>query len=295
VHIGLDGRENLIYEGNWPHGRPLWPSPFISPARISYLSDGKLRAEDSTDSIYAQCRFREDHFDPVARIRRGRFYFGDGVNQQPAEWHVQPHPAIPSEMRSTVPVKKHLDTYVAKSIWHVFPRLLKDPLLVVLGLETRFSIWSIVNIEVISTGDDLVTLKARSGLGLLPRLDEEKISEQFRGRVVSSLEAFADEAYRAAPASVIDRARDAASQALLAFYNATGRDAKDLGDLVQRLEKDQKTIASSAGRIIARLHARAKPSEAERRALKPVSEQDAQLAIQCVGALLCELGWAEWV
>jgi len=44
----------------------------------------------------------------------------------------------------------------------------------------------------------------------------------------------------------------------------------------------------------ARLHARAKPVERAKRPMRPVREQDAELAIQCVGTILCELGWAEW-
>lgn len=42
------------------------------------------------------------------------------------------------------------------------------------------------------------------------------------------------------------------------------------------------------------LHSRAKPSEQERRDLRVIREQDANLAVQCVGALLCEIDFAEW-
>jgi hypothetical protein len=51
---------------------------------------------------------------------------------------------------------------------------------------------------------------------------------------------------------------------------------------------------AAAAKIIARLHARAKPAEEARRPMRPVREQDAELATQCVGTILCELGWAEW-
>jgi hypothetical protein len=111
---------------------------------------------------------------------------------------------------------------------------------------------------------------------------------------MESLDNFADEVHRASPVSVIDRARDAASQMLLAYYNATGKDAKDLGHLAKRLLEDQSIVAGNVASIIARLHSRAKPSERERQEMRAIREQDAQLVVQCVGTLLCELNWADW-
>ena len=109
-----------------------------------------------------------------------------------------------------------------------------------------------------------------------------------------TLNAFADDVHRASPVSVIDRARDAASHALLAYFNLKKQEAQDLGKLIKRLENEGKVIAVSAAKIIARLHARAKPSEQEKRELYTIREQDAELATQCVGMLLCEIGFAEW-
>lgn len=100
--------------------------------------------------------------------------------------------------------------------------------------------------------------------------------------------------HRSSPVSVIDRARDVATHALLAYFNLQKEEALDLGKLIKRLEKEGKIIAVNAANIIARLHARAKPSEQEKRVLRPIREQDSDLAVQCVGALLCEIGIAEW-
>ena len=109
------------------------------------------------------------------------------------------------------------------------------------------------------------------------------------------MDAFVDEVHRAAPISVIDRARDAASQILLAHYQSDNGPPKDLMDLAKQLEGHKKIIAAGAAKIIARLHSRGKPTEREkRREMRAIREEDAQLAIQCVGTLLCELGWADW-
>jgi hypothetical protein len=79
----------------------------------------------------------------------------------------------------------------------------------------------------------------------------------------------------------------------LAHFGLTGSEAKDLSELAKRLGDDRKIITNAAG-IIARLHARAKPVERAKRPMRKIREQDAQFATQCLGTILCELGWADW-
>jgi hypothetical protein len=191
-------------------------------------------------------------------------------------------------------IPKRLDTFQAKTIWHAYIKDRSEQPLVLLGLDERFTVWTIIDIEAISTGEDLVTLKARSSLGILPEIDINKISKPFRPLVSESLNAFRDEVYRSAPISVIDRARDAASQILLAHFELSGTSARDLGELAKKLESEKMVMAASAAKMIARLHSRAKPVERAKRELRPIREQDAQLATQCLGTILCELGWADW-
>jgi len=294
--IGTDTSHDLVYEGSGSYGRALWPPPILSPARIVFVSEGPLRAESSNDSITSVCRFREDYYDPIARIRRGQFYFADGSRQQPTQWFVEPHPALPSEagIKDKHDLHKDLFTFHGNSVWHKYLKDRDEQPLVLLGRDDRFTIWTIVDIEVMATGEDLVTLKARSGLGVLPVIDYNKIPDAFRAAIRENLSAFADEVHRSGPVSVIDRARDAATHILLAHFGLQGQDAKDLGGLIRKLEGERFVIVESAAKIINRLHARAKPSEKERRGLRIVREQDAQLATQCVGTMLCELNWADW-
>ncbi len=70
---------------------------------------------------------------------------------------------------------------------------------------------------------------------------------------------------------------------------------KGLGALVKKLEGDEKIVAANSANIIARLHARAKPVEQERRELIQIREKDAELVVQCIGTILCELDFAEWM
>lgn len=292
INIGIEKHQGLVYEVDANRGRPVWPTPVITPAVFVYPSGGSMKAE-SSNNVFGY-RFREDSYDPIARIRRGRFYLAD--NSQPRSCLVSPHPAVP--MESIAPDihahNKSLEVFYGNPIWHKYIEGKRELPLVLLGADERFTAWTIISVEAIVTGEDLVTLKARSSFGILPKIIDSKVPEAFRSKLLETLALFADEVHRASPVSVIDRARDAAAHALLAYFQLHGDDAQDLGKLIKRLQEDNKAVAANTANIIARLHARAKPSEQEKRELRSIREQDAELATQCLGALLCEIGFAEW-
>ena len=232
MNLGIDKNHNLFYEGKSYWGHAVWPSPVVTPAEIVTEPEGRLQPEDRTHLAADSMVFREDSFDPVTRVRRGRFY--KAGNRQPSEWHVQVHPAVPDEaLRADQGIiKKSLDTYYSYSIWHQFSKCRKQPL-VLLGVKDRFTLWNIIDIESISTGEDLVTLKSCSSFGILPEVESSKIPENSRKAVMESLHTFVDEVHRAAPASVIDRARDSVSQVLLAYFDLHGRKCEG----VRRIDK----------------------------------------------------------
>ena len=58
-------------------------------------------------------------------------------------------------------------------------------------------------------------------------------------------------------------------------------------------KEEKKNIVISASEIIRVLHPRAKPSEQEMRKARQPDEQDAELAINCLGVLLKDIGWAK--
>ncbi len=143
------------------------------------------------------------------------------------------------------------------------------------------------------TGEDLLTLRARSALGVLPELNRDSVSEEGRQKVTETLEKLSEAAYRAGPESVVHLARDAA-QCCLGIWMADQRSdpklrEKDLGDLAKMLEDER---GKSVCQLLARLHSRAKPNEQVRLNTRPVREGDAEFALAAVGMLLRELGWA---
>lgn len=292
IVIGIEKDYGLVYEGNGNYGRGLWPTPMITTAKFVHPSEKELKAHPSSSSF--GCRFREDSYDPIARIRRGRFYSPERSLSK--EWICSHHPSFPLDAIDphVHAKKKSLETFYGQPVWSQYPEGRKKLPIVLLGVDGRFTSWTIIDIEPIFTGEDLVTLKARSSFGLLPNIDNDKVPTSFQAKLNESLEIFADEIHRSAPSSVIDRARDVAVYALLSRYDLQKDEVLDLGKLIKKLESDGHTIAANVSNIIARLHARAKPSEQEKRELRPVREKDADLVVQCVGTLLCEIGLAEW-
>ena len=142
----------------------------------------------------------------------------------------------------------------------------------------------------------------RARIGALPDVYWAKLPAKHRHKVHEALEKLADDYRRAVPESVIDRAREAATAILSAYLQNKGIDTasgKDLGDLVKKLAGNagpyEQRIVACAAEITQRLHSRGKHAEKEKHdKLRSIREQDAELAVQCVGVMLCDLRWADW-
>lgn len=301
ISIGIDPNNMVVYEGSGMLGRAILPVPVISAAVIASSSVTTIPSPGTTESLEIPLIFREDSFDSVTRVRRGRFY--ERNTSQPVNWLVYSHPELASE-------SKHRDYHgtISKSLvtFHSCPVSLRyfDQIegqpLVVIGNESRVTIWTVVSTEITLSREEIVLLRQRSTFGALPEIYWGKVPEQGREQVRNTMGILSADLFSAGPESVIDRARDAGS-AILSTYLvdrklATGKE--DIGNLVSILAKqprsDRPNICLNGADILAILHPRAKPSEQAKRPLRAVREQDAELAVQLVGTMLCDLGWANW-
>ncbi|MCM2289534.1 MAG: hypothetical protein NDI67_10940 [Sulfuritalea sp.] len=290
--IGFDQQSRLIYEGESLYGHGLWPSPIVTIATHIVDSESYRSIPAADDLMQAKLVFREDSFDPVTRIRRGRFYVNRG--SQPIRWHVHPHSFLPSQALQELQL-------ITFDRWRAAKELSQGQgySLIALGISDAYTQWRVVDVERVSTGDDLVTLRARTSLGLLPEFSEGVIPEHGRQHIVSLVEKASQAAYRAGPESVIDRCRDA-SQACIGLWLAERIENEnvrtlDLSPLLDRVEKELPPnalplVLLSTGRIIARLHAR-KPNEQLKKDLRENVEGDAEAALANLGLLLREIGW----
>lgn len=139
-------------------------------------------------------------------------------------------------------------------------------------------------------------------MGALPELDWNLLPDK-SGLVKGKIESLLDDVYRAGAESIVDRAREAATAILSAYLQNEGiaeANGKDLGALIELLvkrnDKNGQRIVACAAEIPQRLHSRGKHAEQEKHDnLRPIREQDAELAVQCIGVMLCDLGWGRWV
>ncbi len=77
MYIGVEPSNGMVFEGSGTYGaKTLWPLPLLTPAKfVSGYSEGDSFVVEEIDSTtLAEYLFREDSFDLVTRIRRGRFY-----------------------------------------------------------------------------------------------------------------------------------------------------------------------------------------------------------------------------
>jgi hypothetical protein len=291
--IGFNQNDYAFYEGEIGFGRAIAPSPVLSVATFISTPTDIAAIPESTTRLN-KFVFREDSFDPVTRIRRGRIYkWADGY-AQPHRWRVQPYPGSHDEQqlaRFQGPLTKDLFSWAA---WPAFQQLgRRTSVLLALGSRDAYTLWRVVDVERVVTGEDLITLRAHNSLGILPALNASAIPMDGREKVLQTIEKLANAAYTTSePEAVIDLARAAAQWCLGTWLaDKRGRSdfkGKDLGHLISELEHREKDIAM----LIARFHSRAKPNEAHNFQSRPVTDEDAEFCLAGIALLLRELGWA---
>lgn len=246
--IGIEQHNKRFYEGESSTGRELWPPPVASVATVLKAPADYGNVPEEANLQHVQLLFREDHFDAVTRIKRGRFY-GHHGGGQPSRWTV-----VATDIISTP--APHLCTFTR---WPASLHL--NPLgrvQVALGTKNASSIWNVVAIERIVTGEDLVTLRLRGALGALPDIDQAKVPAEGAAALGEALDKVVNAVFRAGPAEVIDRCRDAAQVALGVDRVASLGDQKarqaEFGDLIKKMESEAQGAAPparlSAARII---------------------------------------------
>ncbi len=304
--IGIDQNTSLFYEGSPSlYGHAIWPSPFMSiAAYVGQLSDWKrgqhvVRLED------APMLFREDSFDPVARVRRGRLYTRR-TDANPADWRVQRHPAYAVQAQSnrsgpnvhvTADAQDFVLTRLVTFLSWMAPAQLFDTRsdsVLVLGSGDRATAYPILDVERLATGEELITIRTRGSLSGLPELIAALLPQQYANHILEHYEKAASSAFRDDAESVIDRCREAASAALNAERLSAGETDKvaDLSELGKSFEPRGRYVLAKAAQILALLHSRGKAAEQIKRGTVPPTEADAEAAIALLGLIYRELGWA---
>jgi hypothetical protein len=294
--LGIDISDGLIFEGRSKYGAHLvWPLPVMTPARFAKASDGDF--DRTTLSGPSNFYFREDFFDPISRIRRGRFYKYTGTLDS---WDVLRNPNVYFNSGADWLVRKSLAEYQPFSFCHEnIGAISTTQMLVMMGAETASTIWVVINVETILTGEELVTLKARQSFGVLPEILWGVIPDSGLDNIREALQTLDDDFHIASPESVVDRANEAATRILNVYLEIKNKGTQDslnkaIVELGKLEKEDKKEVARDAADIVRLLHGRTKYAVQKTHNVRPIREQDAELSVQCIGVMLCDLGWAKW-
>lgn len=300
--LGIDRSTGFIYEGRGDPTYPAWPTPVVSQVTLIEMPSDLQKLPSSFDSNPFTWMFREDSFDPVSRIRRGRL-FQKFTNQGSDRMSVEAHPAIPSESSSfgfTGKVSKELGLYIECT--DLLNKANKgEGLRLAIGVSKAYSFWRIVQTECTVNQDILVTLRAESAFGILPDIETSKIHPESMADVQSAIDRVLNAAYRELPTSVVDQCRNAATVLIARWMHQETKGCKphehDLGTWIKEVQKHftqkPRMALCSALEIINKLHPRGKDNEKVRLELRPVTEKDAEFAVHVIGFVIQEIGWGK--
>jgi len=291
MSLGIDERDHIVYEGHidWG-GRPIIPSPNVFGIQIAETPEQACtfskRSPDPNRLV-----FREDGFDPVSMVRRGRIYERD--KGYPTECHV--YPINQAELiESRIPngvVKKELICYQR---YPLHARHTSQKLYAAIGDRTAYSMWRIVSNDATCFGEELVTMRPLYYLGTLPDLSPERIPDTWRAKVAETVGKVVGAMHRADANSIVELCRHGASAALLAYLDENIQDMNktDLSDLAKKAEQAQRRLIANSAKMLADLHSRVKPNMQMHLNCRPISDRDAELAVQCLSFILTDLGYA---
>ena len=280
-------RRGIVYEGNRHQLWTLYPTPLISRAVCAFIEGQNLV-------------FREDSFDPMTRIRRGRFYRLCG--ERSGKWKAS---SVSNGLYgSLVGISSDIfdEDYSFELALIQKDKVIRKEI-VRIGEGNAMTAWHVVGVEQNIFGQQVYTLRAQSLLGVLPELSDVPLDRENgpveQGKITQvrvSLNQLTDIYHRFQPVPTVDAARET-TRVILAAWIGSKANCQDLGGVINLIPKEMSMLCSAAY-IVNRLHPRTKTSEQETQAEKGITlreptEDDAQTSVHLVGMMLREIGWAQ--
>ena len=293
--LGICNSSGRLYEGNRNSGTPVTNSNPILPITMIGVD---LPTPAASINGFSGLIFREETFDPITKIRRGRVY---KINEsQPITWRVQDASRRDLEYKAWAngtAQELEATSYNIDSLSYL--RNLKSLPKVVLGESPFQTNWKILAIETQFDGKALITIKALSSFGTMPELITNQLPTLVKTKLIKAVENVEAVANRLGPIETVDACRSALS---LVFGALADDLTLDLGaGITKRIKSNQErnkkgngqNLVTHSADIVRRLHSRSKPNEEVRLNTRSVSDEDANLALKCLWFVLVELGWAK--
>jgi hypothetical protein len=293
MSLGIDKDNHIVYEGYVLYGgRPVLPAPHLFAVAIAGTPEealSQLKQANQRSGLL----LREDEFDPVSMVRRGRVYEPNG-GSQPTECRVCPISEVErkaARAENSDVVRKQLFYYER---YPLAVRVSSRQPYAAIGAEAGYSMWRIVSNDRTFFDEELITMRPLYFLGAIPDLSPESIPERWRAKVHETVGKVVDSMYRANADSIVELCRHAASASLFARFHEdiAELDKTDLGPLAKRAEAEGLRLISGCGKAIADLHSRIKPNMQAEHSLGSICDRDAELAVQCLSFILRDLGYA---
>ncbi len=298
--LGIEHQNGLIYEGRDNPSNLAVPTPMVSQCALIEAPADLQKLPQGMDGDPFRWVFREDSFDPVSRVRRGRvFQHFTGSNRESVS--VDAHPFLPSDLNrgsGSGRLQKEMTVFIHCTQLVSRPNR-GEGLQLAIGHAGAYSLWRILQTEQTVYQDVLVTLRAESAYGVLPALDLAQIPEDGRQAVTEAYERVLNVAYRDSPTSIVDQCRNLCAVLTARWLRQLTGDDKTLRDDLGRCisavqshfgDKGQRLVRASL-EAVNLLHPRGKENERERYSLRAVSNADAELALYATGFVIREIGW----
>ena len=277
-------RRGVFFEGNRQGLRVIHPIPVISTASCDFINSKEVI-------------FREDSFDLITRIRRGRLYVED---QRGEMWSIeQVDHGFYRPQPGSGPGGSEWSSEASYKAWESSSSRPKEVIGHSLQIGSNgITPWRIVAVERIAIRHILFTLRAHSLFGVISEFANVIIDKYGNALDVKSvqaaLDALVDAIHGQQATPTVDVVRET-TRTILSTWIGQQAHGKDLAKVISLILNDN-LLAGWAASIINRLHPRGKSSEQERQvtkgsSLRPIIEEDADCAVNLVGLLLREIGW----
>ncbi len=269
-----------FYEGSRHSVYSVRPLPVISPVTCDFIA-----------KVGREIVFREDDFDPVTRIRRGRIYVGGSGAHQWDQVSIDGQHTY--NWGTLLPTASYDAWHPEESSHDIIGQIIR------IGSPKFKTSWQIVGAEKLTINHIMLTLRAKSFIGVIPDIkaditdnNGQKIDVR---PILVALDSLVDTYHRQQPTPTIDVARETA-RVILASYIGDKAQRKDLKDVINSVPQEY-TVVRSTATIINRMHPRGKSAEQEAQAarglrLRSITADDAEVSIHLVGLLIREIGWS---
>ncbi|WP_125717401.1 hypothetical protein [Pseudoalteromonas rubra] len=292
--LGVCKSSGRLYEGSCNSGIPV--VNFFPLLPVEFIGVDKPNSISEFDG-YRGHIFREESFDPITKIRRGFIYRLN--DYQPVIWRVQDpgrKDLVESAWAKGAAQELEAISYQIDALSYL--RCLNKSPRVVLGEEPFQSFWKVLAIETQFDGKPILTLKAMSSFGAVPELIPEQLPDDCKALLITKVENVETAANRLGAIETVDACRNALS---VVFGSLAGDLKLDLGAGISKricLNKEKgnsngQDLLTHTAEIVRRLHSRGKANEMVKHETRPISEEDANLALNCFWFVLVELGWAK--